>query len=517
MVAKCDALNNELQAKSKQLEHTASLLRKASEEREAARREAAAARAEASQKEAAVTNASQLEEAKLRATAASQEANDLKAALSKTTESLAHSDEALRETQAALAAIEREAAAGKEAQHRAEQRVNEASARLNMATRAVEALKKVIAFALAKFLELLKRLKDTQAALVGQEEALAELRDLRHRDEEREEALRVQVNKLMQETSAKAAIQLQLDQYKLDNAAKAKALEEMERLREANVALLAALNQELESARRALSEANQQSTALSAELKECRKQIDAQQQDISLMRSNLDERMRWIESLETSSRVQRQRINELWSQLKEQQRLEAELSGPAPRDGSSSAASHEAIVVAAELGVVKARLASLEEERASDHAKALRLGLQAQSGESPVVTVDLETRLMEAEARALQAEKALAGLRQDLEDVANAEDAGPSALTPAGGAKASPSRSGRRSVGATVAVEGGRPSRSSLLKAEVQQKDARIGELEEEVKILREMVKARESDSRTKELEISRLRKEPTRSRPLPP
>eukprot|EP00962_Isochrysis_galbana_P055507 scaffold27284_cov152-Isochrysis_galbana.AAC.1 len=102
--------------------------------------------------------------------------------------------------------------------------------------------------------------------------------------------------------------------------------------------------------------------------------------------------------------------------------------------------------------------------------------------------------------RADDAERQLASLKQDWEDADNAEDAGPSAI-PEGGGVAPPRR---RAAG------GGRPARSShsQLKAELASKDGRIGEMEAEIHLLREMVKARETDARVKDSELGRLRKE---------
>jgi hypothetical protein len=89
-------------------------------------------------------------EAESRATQASQEAVEVRAALRATAESLAQSDSALRVSTAALAAVQREAVACREAQLRAEAHSAEADRRLAAALDSVTAFKQVVAHALAR-------------------------------------------------------------------------------------------------------------------------------------------------------------------------------------------------------------------------------------------------------------------------------------------------------------------------------------------------------------------------------
>jgi chromosome segregation ATPase len=157
VASKCEALDSELRAKTAQLEQTASLLRKASEEREMARKDAAAARAEAVRAAEALRSASEatvsparMAEAESLAAKASQEAVEVRAALRSTTESLVQSDDALRTTTAALDSVRREAEACQKALLQAEQLSAETNRRLTAALDAVAAFKSVVAHALAR-------------------------------------------------------------------------------------------------------------------------------------------------------------------------------------------------------------------------------------------------------------------------------------------------------------------------------------------------------------------------------
>lgn len=352
-------------------------------------------------------------------------------------------------------------------------------------------------------------------------------------------AMQGHADALTEASQAKDGLQAQLRECASDLQDKVRTLERMEIALSSQAEAVADLHKELDQARRALEEAKARSGGLFTELESCRAAMGAERAASALLRSNLEEQMRWIESLETSSRLQRRKISELWGQLQAQQRLEGVAAGGVGAGGAGAervgargeAAEREAIVVAAELGMVKARLAGLEPEVCAGQqgAPAGGAGGGAAGGVSVIVS-ELRALLRAAEERASKAEHQLAdgkrdgqagpnldaeagveqdgeaSLKQDMEDVDSAEDAGPSAL-PDGAPP--PRRSGGGRTGRTA------KSSHSQLRAELAEKEGRIGEMETEIHLLREMVKARETDARIKEGEISRLKKElPARAKP---
>jgi hypothetical protein len=151
--------------------------------------------------------------------------------------------------------------------------------------------------------------------------------------------------------------------------------------------------------------------------------------------------------------------------------------------------------------------ADLNANGASGHEEDEKASLKQDVEASPKQDAEVSQKLnMEAnlkqDMKARLKLDAEASLKQDMEDADNAEDAGPSALPD----------------GAPRPRRGSRPSKPShsQLRAELAHQEGRMGEMEAEIRLLREMVKARETDVRIKEGEISRLKRDVSaRAKPL--
>ncbi|EOD39379.1 hypothetical protein EMIHUDRAFT_223589 [Emiliania huxleyi CCMP1516] len=322
VTGRVDQLDNELKAKSEKLEQahggTAALLRRASEEREAALREACTAAATLAQRlkaaAAGAADASALKQA-------AEEAGSARIELATAAENLERSDLALRESQAALSG---EVAAAKAALDKEQRAAAELEARHTSARAAEAAMKEVLAHALARFLRLLARLREAREAAAAAERAAQELRELRDKDQApitaRAAALRRSMVRLEAECraegKAKEALDAQVADLEEECRAKARALTALEQAHRAGAASLEALEAEFAAAKQEVEAASRGAEALRSELDACRAELDRHRAAISRLRASLDERQRWIEALETSTRTYKKRNAELWAQLR---------------------------------------------------------------------------------------------------------------------------------------------------------------------------------------------------------
>eukprot|EP00316_Scyphosphaera_apsteinii_P019858 CAMPEP_0119319006 /NCGR_PEP_ID=MMETSP1333-20130426/48247_1 /TAXON_ID=418940 /ORGANISM="Scyphosphaera apsteinii, Strain RCC1455" /LENGTH=665 /DNA_ID=CAMNT_0007325325 /DNA_START=234 /DNA_END=2231 /DNA_ORIENTATION=+ len=364
-------LVREVQAKSSQLAEAAKLLRRSSEERDAARCEAekaaaalqqavAAAKAEAQAKAHAAVQAradkaeAQASTQEQRAMVAGKEASQARASLHQTIEQLQHSEEQLREKERAVHELQQLAAMDKLALSRALGELQLLKEQLKDAKMGADGLKKVLSLAFARHIRLLQALKERQSLAHEQATALEQMRALRVRDEEQLTLLGEQVRCLEHEHQLKQQLEQQVFQMAKDNEDKASALARLESAIAAHEETLTDVRAKLRQTHEELSTAQERCTSLQVQLDGVLAELKRRDLQVGEMEQRLAERMHWIESLETSTNMWRQRVGELWAQL--QAFLGANRLEHQAEDVSTS-------LVKAALESAQARLTQLESER----------------------------------------------------------------------------------------------------------------------------------------------------------
>jgi hypothetical protein len=308
------------------------------------------------------------------------------------------------------------------------------------------------------------------------------MQQLKTKDDERCAALQAQAASMAHDLEVKAALEAQLAMMAEDNRAKAEALKDLEASNDRQAAAAAEMGRKLQEAEGELSATQARCAALEEELGAAAAAAELHEGALARLQALLDERMRWIESLETSHAMHRKRIDALWNDL--QTLLNTDTAGePLAADGDA------ARLAEAQLEAVRDRLAQLQSERGEliqQLQQAAAAGAEKVDAAAVADAVQLRAQLASARAQCDALLKRASAAEAQLQDVQR-ELRGAKEAKGGGGGGGSPAGKG--------------------VQAQLQKKTEQLVELEEQNKMLKQMLTAQKGETRTRQMQNDQLRR----------